>query len=386
MNVVFLSPHFPPNWFRFVVGLRNAGATTLGIADAPWESLRPELQQSLDEFYRVDDLGSHEQLARALGFFISRRGLIDRIDSLNEHWLAIEARLRTDFNIWGLDDRTIAAVKRKSLMKKRFVAAGIPVARGRVCRTDQSLKSWISEVGYPLVAKPDVGVGAARTYKLSNAADVERYVHEKPAVDYIVEEFVEGQIVTYDGLAGRQGEIVFDSSFKYSAGVMESVNEQIDLYYWIPRAIDEDVRTVGRQMARAFDVRERPFHFEMFRTDDGRLVALEVNMRPPGGLSVDMINFANDFDFYQEWANVVVRGEFETAITRPYSCLYVMRRDGRPYALSHADVMREFGSMCILEARMERMFSAAMGDHAYVLRGPDEEPLIAAAQQIQALR
>src|SRR3954464_6540096 len=86
VNVVFLSPHFPPNWFRFVVGLRNAGATTMGIADQPWETLRPELREALDEFRRVDDLNDHEQLVRALGTFISRRGLIDRIDSLNEHW------------------------------------------------------------------------------------------------------------------------------------------------------------------------------------------------------------------------------------------------------------------------------------------------------------
>jgi hypothetical protein len=386
MNFVFLSPHFPPNWFRFVVGLRNAGATTFGIADAPWDSLRPELKASLDEFYRVDDLGDHDQLTRALGWFIHRRGLIDRIDSLNEHWLEIEARLRTDFNIYGLDDRTIAAVKRKSLMKKRFVAAGIPVARGKVCRSPQSLRNWIGEIGYPVVAKPDVGVGAAQTFKLDNAADVERYIREKPDVDYIVEEFVHGQIVTYDGIAGRQGEIMFDSSFIYSTGVMESVNEQVDLYYWIPREVAEDVRAVGRQMARAFDVRERPFHFEMFRLDDGRLVALEINVRPPGGLSVDMINFANDLDFYQEWANVVVRGQFESTVTRPFACLYVMRRDGRPYALSHADLMREFGALCILEARMERMFAAAMGDHAYVLRGLDADELVDAAQRIQALR
>jgi hypothetical protein len=386
MNVVFLSPHFPPNWFRFVLGLRNAGATTMGICDQPRDMLRPDLRDALDEFYQVNDLRNHEQLVRAMGYFISRRGLLDRIDSLNEHWLEAEARLRTDFNIWGLDDRTIAAVKRKSLMKKRFVAAGIPVARGQVCRTERSLRQWIAEVGYPVVAKPDVGVGASQTYKLQSDSDIERYINDKPDVDYIVEEFVEGQIVSYDGLAGKHGEIVFDSSFIYSAGVMESVNEQVDLYYWIPREIADDVRTVGRAMARAFDVRERPFHFEMFRLDDGQLVALEINMRPPGGLSVDMMNFANDFDFYQEWANVVVRGHFESIITRPFACLYVMRRDARPYALTHADVMQRFGELVILEARMERMFANAMGDHAYVLRGPNDEELIAAAQEIQRLR
>ncbi len=385
MNVVFLSPHFPPTWFRFVIGLRKAGATTLGVADQAWEQLQPELREALDDYFRVDDLADHEQLVRALGWFINRHGLLDRIDSLNEHWLETEARLRTEFNIPGLDDRTIAAVKRKSLMKRRFIAAGIPVARGQVCRTAQALRRWIAEIGYPVVAKPDVGVGAARTYKLTDDGEVERYLRDKPPVDYIVEEFVSGQIVTYDGLAGRQGEIVFDSTFTYSAGVMESVNEQVDLFYWISRTIPDDVLKVGRLMAHAFDLRERPFHFEMFRLADGRLVALEVNMRPPGGLSVDMMNFANDIDIYQEWANVVVRGSFESVVTRPYACLYVMRRDRRRYALSHAELMRVFRSLIVFESRMDSVFAVAMGDHGYVLRGPDERELIVAAQHIQAL-
>ena len=192
------------------------------------------------------------------------------------------------------------------------------------------------------MAKPDVGVGAAETYKLENDDDLERYLADKPAVDYIVEEFVRGELITYDGLTGRAGEIVFDSTFLYSTGVMEAVNQQLDLYYWIPRAIPADVQEVGRAMARAFDLRERPFHFEIFRTADGALVPLEVNMRPPGGLTVDMFNYANDFDFYREWANVVVHGRFDAVITRPYNVRLRSRRDGRQYVMSHEDVLREF--------------------------------------------
>ena len=100
MNVVFLSPHFPPNWWRFVRGLKEVGATTLGIADMQlWSSFNPELRESLDDYYRVDDLGDYDQLTRAMGFFIHRHGRIGRLDSLNEHWLETEARLRTDFNV-----------------------------------------------------------------------------------------------------------------------------------------------------------------------------------------------------------------------------------------------------------------------------------------------
>jgi hypothetical protein len=384
VNVVFLSPHFPPSWFRFVVALRSVGATVLGIADPPWDTLRTELREALTEYYRVDDLASHDQVMRAMGHFIHRHGRIDRIDSLNEHWLELEARIRTDFNIPGLDLRRIAAVKRKSLMKRRFLAAGVPVARGRVCRTPRALLSFVNEVGYPVVAKPDVGVGAAGTFKLENDADFERYVHEKAAADYIVEEFVGGQLLTYDGLVDRRGRVVFDSSFVYSTGVMESVNEQHDINYLITRTVPEDVRSAGERIVRAFELRERPFHFEFFRTADGRLVALEVNMRPPGGLTVDMFNWANDIDFYRQWANVVVHDRFDANVTRPYACLYVSRRDGRDYAMPSADVSREFMDMIVFETRMDAMYSRAMGDHAYVLRSADEDALRDAARRIQA--
>jgi hypothetical protein len=386
LNVVFLSPHFPPNWWRFVRGLKEVGATTLGVADANWEELQPELRDSLDDYYRVDDLGNYDQLTRALGFFIHRHGRIARLDSLNEHWLETEARLRTDFNIKGINKNTIGPIKRKSLMKNRFVAAGLDCARGKVCKSPNQLKRFIAEVGLPVVAKPDVGVGAAKTFKLETEADVDRYLHEKPDVDYFVEEFVTGELITYDGLTGRSGEIVFDSTFTYSTGVMEAVNGSLDLWYWISRSVPEEVQDVGMAMARAFDLRERPFHFEIFRTADGRLVPLEVNMRPPGGWTVDMFNYANDFDLYREWANVMVNGRFDAIITRPYHVLYVSRRNFRQYEMSVEDVLREFGHLVVQNAAMDRVIATAMGDYGFIMRSETSEPLFEAAARIQAVR
>ena len=176
MNVVFLSPHFPPNWYQFVVGLQRAGATVLGIGDAPFDELRPELRDALTQYYRVGDMGNYDELVRAMGWFTHRYGRLDRLDSLNEHWLETEAALRTDFNIDGIRLDSIGPIKRKSLMKERFERAGLLPARGRVCRTAAELREFIDEVGYPVIAKPDVGVGAARTYRLNDDVDVEHYL------------------------------------------------------------------------------------------------------------------------------------------------------------------------------------------------------------------
>jgi hypothetical protein len=384
MNVVFLSPHFPSNWWHFCRALKQAGATVLGLGDAPYDWLTPELRGSLTEYYRVSDMHSYDELVRAIGYFTHHHGRVDRIDSLNEYWLETEARLRTDFNIPGIDTRQIARIRRKSLMKRRFALAGLTVPRGRVCRTERATRAFIGEVGYPVVAKPDAGVGAARTYKLQADGDLNRYLRDKLPVDYIVEESLTGTLLTYDGLVDRSGEVIFDASLTYSVGVMESVNDKVDLFYWIPREIPDDVRAAGQAVVRSFELRERPFHFEFFRVPSGEIVPLEVNMRPPGGLTVDMWNYANEFDFYREWANVLVHGTSAAQTTHPYAVLYASRRDGRAYAMPHDEVLRELGPLLVHHQRMESVFSGAIGDYGYILRSRELDPLIDAARQIQA--
>jgi len=383
VNVVFLSPHFPPNWYHFVVALQRAGATVLGIGDAPFEELRPELRDALTEYYRVDDMANYDQLVRGMGWFTHRHGRLDRLDSLNEHWLETEAALRTDFNIDGIRLDSIGPIKRKSLMKERFERAGLNPARGRVCRTATELREFIEEVGYPVIAKPDVGVGAARTYRIDDDVDVEHYLTDKPATDYIVEEFIDGQIVTYDGLTNALGEVVFATSLTLRITPLDSVNQGQDMTYWIARELPADLEGAGLTVARAFDVRERPFHFEFFRLANGSLRPIEVNMRPPGGPSVDIANWANDVDFYQAWANVVVHGTADLVVTRPWNCMFVARHENRPYLLSHDEVLQRFAPLLVHHMRIEPIFSSAMGDYAYILRATTMEPLLAAADAIQ---
>src|SRR5690349_16550098 len=93
MNFVFISPHFPSQYFHFATALRERGVTVLGIGDTPYESLRPELRESLREYFFVPSLNDADALLRATGYLTWRHGRIDRIESLNESWLEVEARL-----------------------------------------------------------------------------------------------------------------------------------------------------------------------------------------------------------------------------------------------------------------------------------------------------
>ena len=135
MNFVYLSPHFPPNYYQFSVRLNELGVNVLGIGDAPFDELREELKSALSEYYRVENMEDYDEVLRACGFFTHRYGKLDRVESHNEHWLETEAKLRKDFNIFGINSDHIKDIKHKSLMKKKFIKAGIPVARGKIINT-----------------------------------------------------------------------------------------------------------------------------------------------------------------------------------------------------------------------------------------------------------
>ena len=384
MNFIYLSPHFPPNYYLFSANLHQLGVIVLGLADEPYELLRPELKASLTEYYRVNDMHNYDEMLRALGYFTHRYGKIDRIDSLNEYWLETEARLRTDFNIFGLKEE-IARVKKKSLMKQTFIKAGIAVAQGRVVNTLKEAKRLIKQTGYPVVAKPDIGVGAAKTYKIHNLAELEAFFAEKPDVEYILEEFVDGVICTFDGLTDRDGNLVFFTSHQYSQGVMETVNEDNDIYYYSLRDIPRDLEDTGRRVLQAFGVRERFFHFEFFRLKDNRIVALEVNMRPPGGMTTDMFNYACDIDVYREWANIIVHNRFTTDYSRKYHCCYIGRKFNRRYLHSHEQIIDALGDRIVHHENISGVFSAALGQYGYLVRSPELSEIYDFAGYIQKL-
>jgi hypothetical protein len=385
MNFVFLSPHFPPNFYRFAAALKQHGATVLGLADENYDALRPELKGALTEYYRVNDMHNYDELVRALGYLTNRYGKLDRLDSHNEYWLETEAALRTDFNIFGMRLDDIQRVKRKSMMKEMFVKAGVKVARGRVVGNLTDALDLVKETGYPLVAKPDVGVGAASTYKIQTEAELERFFIEKPPFDYLLEEFIHGDIQTFDGLTDIDGNAVFLNSLVYSAGIMETVLADEHIYYYTLRDIPADLEEVGRRVLQEFGVRERFFHFEFFRqTGTGDIYALEVNMRPPGGLTLDMFNYACDLDIYDAWASIVAGDGYPYPdYSHKYFCCYVGRKFRRAYAHSHEDVLVYLAEHVVHHEPISGTFSNALGNYGYLIRSPELNEIVDMAKYIQ---
>ena len=130
MNFVFISPQFPQTFWNFCDRLKKNGVNVLGIGDTPYDNLSQNVKDSLTEYYWLASLENYEDVFRAVAFFSFKYGKIDWIESNNEYWLELDARLRTDFNVTtGVKSDRIEGFKSKALMKKQYEKAGIPTAR-----------------------------------------------------------------------------------------------------------------------------------------------------------------------------------------------------------------------------------------------------------------
>lgn len=378
MNFIFISPQFPRTYWNFCDRLKKNGVNVLGIGDTPYDQLPTETRASLAEYYRVNNLENYDEVFRAVAFFSFKYGKIDWIESNNEYWLEQDARLRTDFNVTtGVGIEKIRAYKSKSGMKAFYARGGVPTARFCRVTTLAAAEEFVAEVGFPVVVKPDVGVGAAGTWALHDAAELRKFFEKIPDAPYVMEEFVRGDICSFDAITDANCNILFEAMTVWPPSIMDIVNFDLDLAYYTVPDVPPALKAAGRETVSAFDVRSRFVHLEFFRLteakkglgDVGDFVALEVNMRPAGGYTPDMMNFAASTDVYKIWADMVAFGDRRVPeASRKFVCAYASRKDGKRYVHSHEEILARYGEKIVMCERMPELMVRTMGNRMYTAK------------------
>ena len=381
-NFIFISPNFPSNYWKFCRELKNNGFNVLGIGDCPYENLSIELKNSLNEYYKVSNLENYDEVYRAVAFFTFKHGKIDYIESNNEYWLERDARLRTEFNVTtGFHDKDMKKVKYKSKMKTYYKKAGIKVARHCLVRSPKMIEKFIAEVGFPVIVKPDNGVGAEATYKLKNQEELDNFLKTKPK-GYIMEEYLHAVVNSYDAIVDGNGNPIFETGLVEMGDLMDIVNTNDNsCYYYLNNPLP-DVREAGRKTLKAFGVKNRFVHFEFFRLlsdqhigKKGEVVALEVNMRPAGGCSPDMMNYANSTDVYKIWADMITYGSTLVEPGEKYYCAYAGRRFGKPFLYSEQDIMDKYKDNIKSVWNVPKALSGCMGNLSFLANFKTKEEM-----------
>ncbi len=385
MNFIFISPNFPVRYFKFVEALKGHGIRVLGIGDSPYYDLHERLKNGLTEYYFVKDLGNYDEMLKACRYFENKYGKISFIESDNEWWLNMDARLREAMNVvtsfWPSE---MNKIKAKSAMKECFQKGGAKTMRYELVNGPEDIEKIIAfaaKVSYPLFAKPNVGVGANNSFPLHNEEEVRKFLEKPLPETYIVEEFIKGTIVSFDGICDSHSNVVFCTSDHFTVDNADIVLDNLDEYYFnnpfsLPfKDVDgKEFERVGRNVIKAFGIRQRFFHIEFFvLTEDkpgfankGEFVALECNMRPAGGYTPDLIDFANSVSCYEIYADIIAYDENRQDMNKEkYYAFACSRKDVFQYVHTPEEIKAAFPDNFCMGGRYPAHIARAMGDEYY---------------------
>ena len=199
-----------------------------------------------------------------------------------------------------------------------------------------------------------------------------------------MEEFVNGVVNSYDAIIDSNGEVMFETGNVCPDSIMDIVNEKQNSLFYIQKELPEETRKAGRDTVKAFGVKSRFVHFEFFRLmqdqkglgkkDD--IMALEVNMRPCGGFTPDMINFAHSTDVYKIWADMIAFDKSTKDLGESNYCAFAGLRDGKPFEMTYDDIMAKYGEQIRMVDRIPEALSGGMGNQMYLATFATKEEMM----------
>ncbi|TPW08405.1 MAG: hypothetical protein FD129_2438, partial [bacterium] len=251
MNVLFVSPGFPPEMPFFTRGLNSVEARVIGLGDQPEAGMPRMTRDNLSAYFRIngfaDEAGMMAEVER-----IARQVRLDRIECLWEPMMIPVARIREKLGLPGMTVAETIPFRDKEVMKRVLDAAGIRTPRHGNATSVAEARAAAGKVGFPLVIKPIAGAGSADTYKcesMEQLEDVFRKMKHIPEVS--VEEFIDGEDFTFDTICAG-GKVLFENICFYRPRALISRNND-----WISpqtvalREVQADWVKSGRAMGYA---------------------------------------------------------------------------------------------------------------------------------------
>jgi ATP-grasp domain len=329
-TVLVISPGYPAEMPFFTRGLARAGARVIGAGDQSVADLPEMARDHLNEYWKVPSFAHEDAILHEVARHATGRQ-IDQVASLWEPTMVLAARIREMLGIEGMTVEQTVPFRDKERMKQVLDAAGIRTPHHYRSDSAAGVRDAVERIGYPIIVKPIAGAGSADTYRVDGAADLEAVLPRLVWVSEVsVEEFIDGTEYTYDTICAG-GDVLFDNVGWYRPRPLIARQlEWVSPITVVLRDIDAHElaggRAMGQNVLRALGFRDGFTHMEWFRKESGEVVFGEIGARPVGARTVDVMNFANDVDLFQQWAEAVVNGRLSEPIERRYNAASIFKR------------------------------------------------------------
>ncbi len=345
MNVLVIQPGFPAEIPYFTRGLRRVGAQALGVGDQPEALLPAVAREGLSAYLRVPSLWDEGAVIDAL-----RRWdvpvKLDRVECLWEPGMMLAAAVRKAFGLPGMTAEQTILFRDKDKMKAALDKAGVRTPRHRRAATKAACRQAAREIGYPVIVKPIAGAGSANTYRVDNEARLEEILPGLRGVaEMSVEEFIEGREYTFDTICANGDALYYNIAWYRPNVLIARSEERVSPQTITLRDVDAPELRPGYELGmsalKALGFQTGFTHMEWFLKPNGEAVFGEIGARPPGGRSVELMNYGCDIDVFDGWAEAVVRGRFSQRATRKYNAAVVFKRAFGQGRIARIEGLRE---------------------------------------------
>jgi carbamoyl-phosphate synthase large subunit len=130
--------------------------------------------------------------------------------------------------------------------------------------------------GFPMIVKPRTGYGSANVFVARNTAQLDAFFSYAPGM--LIQEFVEGDAYDVDALAGLDQQVLHVVAWRKYLSRMGETEQAVTVE-------DPELVDIGRRLAEAVGL-VGPMDVDLFRTRDGAVQVLELNLRFGGGYPV----------------------------------------------------------------------------------------------------
>jgi biotin carboxylase len=233
---------------------------------------------------------------------VGRRHSVDGVLTISaDRAVPVVAAVAEALGLPGIGTETAHVMTHKVAMRRVLADAGVPQPDFAAVRTLQEGRAALERVGFPAVLKPADSGGQRGVFRVESFDDLERHLHaalaESPTDEAILESYVEalelnGLVIVRGGQAMpltlsdrlRPPGIGFGVGWThvYPATIFDDQLEQAE------RVAVHAVHALGLRDGIAFP--------QLLATADGRVLAIEVAARVPGGQMADLAFHATGVD------------------------------------------------------------------------------------------
>jgi biotin carboxylase len=321
-HVTFIAPRFLENTNRYLTAFATLPDVTLSvISEDPQASIPESVRPRIAAHYGVKSSLDAEQIKVACEAITKGVGKIDRLAGVLEQLQLPMARVRDALGIEGLPVEVATRFRDKDRMKEVLRAAGVPVAKSALVGSIDALRSFIDTVGYPVIVKPQAGLGTRETYRITSGEDLAALkVVPTQHEPLQVEEFIVAREHTCETVTIR-GETVWRSGTRYFPTPLEVVETPwVQYCVLLPREDPQEfvrfhptndaalTALFGRHAKTAAGTALT--HMEWFLRDDGSALVNEVGARPPGVMIMPLMSIAYETDAVADWARLMALDTF----------------------------------------------------------------------------